>query len=200
MSRILSFPKGKKAAAATATPVDYKALAATLRAALEALPAQIPFWQIDHPLLKNQILPGRVANGKFIATVTNAVENSQALQTLGKFDLADAEDMLEFLRAFGPIVDVMAVLARDLQVTMDVRQAKVGVQALQVYYLAKGLGRDIGGAEVLSMAELMKRDLGRRGPKPRGKGVPTTTPQSPQTQSEQQTAEEQVSQELPKAA
>ncbi len=169
-------------AAPVPTRTHYQDLAATLRSALEAVAPQIPFWQAAHPTLRKAIRSGRSVNGKFIETVVAGVDSSPDLQALNKFDLAGAQDMLQFRAAFRPLVDQLLALSRDLLFTMDARQAKVGDQALQMYYLAKGLGRDIGGADILGLAENMGRDLGRKRPKSRGKGVPpplTPAPQQP---------------------
>ncbi len=164
------------------TRTHYQDLATTLRTALEAVAPQIPFWQAAHPTLRKAIRSGRAVNGKFIETVVAGVDSSPDLQALNKFDLPDAQDMLQFRAAFRPLVDQLLALSRDMLFTMDVRQAKVGQQALQMYYLAKGLGRDIGGADILSLAENMGRDLGRKRPKSRGSQVPppvTPAPQAP---------------------
>jgi hypothetical protein len=166
----------------TPTRTHYQDLATTLRTALEGLAPQIPFWQVVHPTLRKAIRSARVVNGKFIETVVAAVDSTPELQALNKFDLPDAQDMLQFRAAFRPLVDQLQALSRDLLFTMDTRQAKVGDKALQMYYLAKGLGRDIGGADILSLAENMGRDLGRKRPKPRGKATPppvTPAPQEP---------------------
>lgn len=164
----------------TPTRTHYQDLATTLRTALEAVAPQVPFWQIAHPTLRKAIRSGRAVNGKFIETVVAAVDSSAELQALNKFDLTDAQDMLQFRAAFRPLVDQLQALARDLLFTMDSRQAKVGDKALQLYYLAKGLGRDIGGADILSLAGNMARDLGRKRPKSRGSQVPPPAPPSPQ--------------------
>jgi hypothetical protein len=185
MAKVLQIPsKRRKATAAAGTsPVDFQALAASLRTALDAIPPQIPGWQISHPLLQSEILPARIATEKFIKAVTNAVAASPALQAIQKLDVAEAQEVLAFLDAFTPIVAQLAALTRDLQITMALRQANVGKQALQVYLVAKGLGRDIGGAAELTSAEQMQHALGLTGRKKRGKGVPQTTPQpSPQQQ------------------
>src|SRR5438105_3377527 len=106
MTKVLRFPNKRREAAAAdgTTPVDYKALAASLRTALEAIPPQIPDWQISHPLLQSEILPARIATEKFIKTVTDAVASSPALQALNKLDLNAAEELLTFLDAFTPIL------------------------------------------------------------------------------------------------
>jgi hypothetical protein len=111
----------------------------------------------------------------FIATVLGAVDRDPQLQKVDKFDIVEARDTLQFIEAFRPVIDQVEALLANLRFTCDARKARVVADGLQIYYLAKGLGRDPGSAAVASLAKNMKRDLNRPGRKSKSKGVPQPT-------------------------
>jgi hypothetical protein len=81
-----------------------------------------------------------------------------------KLDVTAARDTLQFLEAFRPVLDRIRALADSLEFTMKSRRASLTADALQIYAIAKAVGRDPRGAAVASHVEHLKRDLGRRGP------------------------------------
>ena len=93
--------------------------------------------------------------------------------------------MQKYKTAYQPIADLFLRIGKSLQFSIDARMASAGLKALQTYYLAKGLGRTVAGADALDAATKMSDALGWKGRGKKKKGVPQPQP---------------APQELPKAA
>jgi hypothetical protein len=117
------------------------------------------------------------------ATAIASVEQSPELQGVNKLDVSAARDTLQFIEAFRPVQDKVSAFANSLKFTIASRKATLAADALQIYFIAKGVARDPGAAAVASHVSNLKRDLGRRGPgkaasrakKPAPVTPPTTT-------------------------
>ena len=162
------------AADPTPTLTHYDQLAAQLVAAIAGLEASIPRFESSHPTTFDFVRGKRNVPADFIATVLAAVEENPELQRLGKFDVVEARDTLQFIDAFRPLVDRVAAFLRNVQFTMDSRKAKVAVSGLQIYDIAKGIARDPSSAVVATHVRNMKRDLRRARPKARSSSTPDT--------------------------
>ena len=162
----------------TPTVTHYKQLAASLIATMNELTARIPHFESFHPMTAAFIRQNRNFPREFIHTVLAAVQASSELQQLRKFDVSEAEDTLQFLDAFEPLLTQAEALVRDLRFTMDARRAKVTADGLQVYYLAKGITRDPSSAALTAHVDKMRQDLGRSRPKRREK-TPEPAPTQP---------------------
>jgi hypothetical protein len=82
-------------------------------------------------------------------------------------------DTLQLNLAYRPMVDSLFNLGKNLKYTLDSRMALLAADSLQVYYLAKGMGRDPDGADMLQFAEDLKRELARTNGKKAAKPLPS---------------------------
>lgn len=163
------------AADSTPTLTHYDQLASQVIAAIAGLEASIPRFETSLPSNFAFVQGKRNVPADFIATVLAAVEANPELQRLGKFDVVEARDTLQFINAFRPVVDRVTAFIRNVQFTMDSKKAKVAVSGLQIYDIAKGIARDPSSAVVGAHVRSMKRDLRRSRPKARS----SSTPDSP---------------------
>ena len=108
----------------------------------------------------------------FIATVVAAVDADPELQNVKKFNVDDARDTLQYMEAFRPLVDKLTAMRNNVKFSCDTRKAKTVVESLQLYAIAKGIGRDASSASVAAHVDNMKRDLKRPGRKTKLKEVP----------------------------
>jgi hypothetical protein len=192
MSREVETQSGVKAAADNNNPnpdpgtpagVDYAAMAANLRMMLEAVPQVVPHWQQFHPVDAKAIRGGRAVSDAFIAEVAGNVATTSELQSLNTFDVDEANDAQRYKTAYQPIAQLLLRIGRSLQFSIDSRMSKAGTQALQTYYLAKGLGRTSKFADALDAALAMSDVLNRKGrrkkevPQPQPAPEPTPAPE-----------------------
>jgi hypothetical protein len=162
----------------TPTITHYQEVAKQLGAALNAALALIPAFEVKHEATEKFVRTYQRFPNDFIATVLAAVEADPQLQVVNKFDVVEARDTLQFLEAFRPVADQAGALLASLKFTCAARKARVVADGLQIYQIAKGLGRDPGSAAVASHAKNMKRDLKRT-------GLRRTKPATPPPQTEQ---------------
>src|ERR1700748_1862175 len=182
MTRVVNPDLDRKAVAdpnnpdpGTPATVDYEAQADLLRTMLEAFPQTVPFWQPFHPVTAQAIRGGRAVPEAFITSVADGVAATPAVQALGTFDVTEVKDMQKYKTAYQPIADLLFRTWHSFQFSIDARMAKGGSAALQTYYLTKGLGRTVAGADALAAAKAMGDALGRKGRKPK-KEVPQPAP------------------------
>jgi len=161
----------------TPTTTHYQEVAKELSASLTAAMGQIPTFEAKHEDTEKFVRSHSSFPNDFIATVLAAVDADPQLQNVNKFDVTEARDTLQFLEAFRPVIDQIDALLANLKFTCASRKAKVVAAGLQIYEIAKGLGRDPGSASVASHAKNMKRDLKRPGPPRKAKPV-TPAPQT----------------------
>jgi len=148
---------------ATVTVTHYQQLAAEFMAALDEIATIIPKLEAAHFTTANFVRSHQNVPIEFLATAVAAVEQTPELQGVKKLDLFAARDTLQFIDAFRPVVDKFTAFAKSLQFTMSSRKASLAADALQIYYIAKGVARDPNSAGLASLIANMKRDLGRRG-------------------------------------
>jgi hypothetical protein len=161
----------------TPTITHYQDVARQFSASFITSMALIPAFEPKHESTAKFVQSHSGFPNDFIATVLSAVEADSQLQNVQKFDVVEARDTLQYLEAFRPVIDQVEAFLANLKFTCSARKARVVADGLQIYEIAKGLGRDPGSASVASHAKNMKRDLKRPGPPRKKKEVPT-----PQTQ------------------
>jgi hypothetical protein len=145
------------------TVTFYQQVADQFMKDLDATMAAIPALEISH-VTKVKFVNGHLnVPEPFLATVTAAVEQTPALQAVKKLDVISGRDRLQYIAAFRPVRDKVAAFLDMIDFTIASKQASLASESLQVYYIAKGLARDEGGADIALHVENMKRDLGRRG-------------------------------------
>lgn len=150
-------------APATLTITYYQQLAEQVTAALDAASAIVP------PLDEREFAGAADARRRlnipieFLGTAIVSVERIPALQAVRKLDVRMGRDTLQYIDAFRPVVDKLVAFTTRLLLTLQTRQAALTGEALQIYDIAKGLGRDSKDPEVGAAVAALQRDLGRRG-------------------------------------
>ena len=163
----------------TPTITHYQEVAKAVSAALTAITTLIPSFEAMHPDSVRFVRGHQGFPNDFIATVLAAVEADPQLQSVNKFDVAEARDALQYIEAFRSVIDQVEALLANIKFSCAVRKARVIANGLQVYQIAKGLGRDPQSASVASHARNMKRDLKRPGSKRSKAADPAPVPQTP---------------------
>jgi hypothetical protein len=117
---------------------------------------------------------------KVISTAIAAVERSPELLGVKGFSAAEARDRMQLLEAFEGTADRAEAFAADLRFTIKLTRAQLASASLQIYGMAKTLGRDPENAEIAVHAANLGRDLGRKGTgrKKEEKKQPGTPPAS----------------------
>jgi len=157
----------------TPTVTHYKQLAEDFIHRIDELTASIPNVQPSHELTAGFVRRRQNVPDEFLKTTIAAVEQSPELLAVKKLDPAEANDAVQFIDAFRPVLDRIGVFQKDLRHTIRTRRALLGSDALQIYAIGKGLARDAGSAGVASHVENMGRDLGRARPSKRKAVKPT---------------------------
>jgi len=150
---------------------------------LDRIVAALPALSTAHPTTAKFVRGHQTIPPEFLAAVVAAVEQTPVLQATQKFDTVAGRNALQMLEAFTPLVNRVAALHDALLFTMRSTKAWLGASGLQIYAVSKGLARDpgasVGSASITSHLAVMKRTLGRKGPRgPKAEPSPTT-PQPP---------------------
>jgi hypothetical protein len=101
----------------------------------------------------------------FISDATAAVKSSD-VDLIKVLDPAEVQNVLQFVEAFKPLVEVSAALTAGLGFTVKVQYAHAASAALDAYAIAKSLALNGDGA-MQRHVENMSRSLGRKQPRPR---------------------------------
>jgi ABC-type transporter Mla subunit MlaD len=146
----------------TPTVTHYQQLADEFTRRMDEIIAIIPRLEAAHKTTSPFVRSHQRVPKVFLATAISEVERHAPLKALNKLDPVNSRDALQFVDAFGPVLDRVSAFRKMLRFTLMARKATVAADALQIYYLAKGLSRDPNSAELLSVVENLKRDLGKR--------------------------------------
>jgi hypothetical protein len=157
------------------TVTGYQQLADDFMKALDALITGLPPMETSHPSTSPFVRGKLNIPRPFLESTVAAVEQSPELQALNKLDSVKGRETLQFLEAFRTVHDKLTGFSKDLKFTLEARHAALANDALQIYYLAKGVIRDPNSPAVTHHVENMKRDLARKG---RKKAAPSA-PQPP---------------------
>ena len=147
------------------TVTRYQQLADDFSKALDEIAAIIPRLEASHPATANFVRSHVNVPAEFLATAIAVVDQTPELQALNKLNVSAARDTLQFIEAFRPMQDKVTAFADSLKFTIASRKASLAADALQIYYIAKGVARDPGAASVASLVQNLGRDLGRQGRK-----------------------------------
>jgi hypothetical protein len=137
-------------------------LAAKVSAALDAVAAMIPALEVPHPSTRRRVRGGRTVSKKSIISAIETVKASPVLQKLKVMDVDEASAAPQFIAAFRPVADQLALLLASVSYTIELRKAVLAAATLRTYAVAKALARDPTGASLISHIENIKRDLGRK--------------------------------------
>ncbi|HEY0157443.1 MAG TPA: hypothetical protein VGF28_09180 [Thermoanaerobaculia bacterium] len=149
----------------TPTLTHYQQVSDRVVAMLDEAIAMIPQFQIKHPTTAKFVNGHLNIPVPFMEKAVAGVANSPSLQAVSKLDVMAARNTLQLNEAFRHVVDKLFNLAKNLKYTLDTGVAILGADSLQVYSVAKALGRDPAGADMLQFAADLKRELNRPGPK-----------------------------------
>ncbi len=170
----------------------YAAAVATIQQALDTIAAAMPQ---KPPALEAAplkfIRQRQSVKPELMDKAATAAESATLLQSL--IDVPDTRDTLAFNAAFLPVFERMALMAGDLKLSIDMRRAKSGTAALNVYSAAKrmsqqGFGGSALAGHVANMKPLVKRGPGKKkGSKvtPPATTTAPTAPSAPSPHSEQ---------------
>jgi hypothetical protein len=149
----------------------HQQLAAELMESLDQFAARIPGLEGAHESKMDFVRSHVNVPFEFLGSAIAAVEQTPELQAGHRLDVDDARDALQFIAAFRPAADKLALILGMLRFTLASRKAGLAAEALQIYSLAKGYARDPQGAEIGNHVANMRRDLGRSG-RPRTRRAP----------------------------
>jgi hypothetical protein len=147
----------------TPTTTHYQEVAKQLIAAFTAATGLIPAFEAKHKATAKFVQSHSGFPNDFISTVLAAVDADPQLQNVDKFDVVEARDTLQYLEAFRPVIQQVETLLENMKFSCAARKARVVADGLQIYAIAKGLGRDPGSASVATLAKVMRQDLNRPG-------------------------------------
>jgi hypothetical protein len=155
------------------TLTHFQELAAQLKTAIGAVLAEIPEFDLGHDNNAHFVSAHQSVPAEFIGTVASSIDPAQIGTNI--FDPADAQNVLQFVEAFRPLVNDAAALAAGLDFTVKAQYARVAAGALNAYAITKRLAHK-GDATTKLHVQNMRRDLGRTRVRPRAKTTPQTTP------------------------
>jgi len=137
----------------------YDVAAAQFIAALDAAIALIPFFVQRHPENEKFVQRYLSFSDKLVPKAIAAAEACPELAATKKFNVAKALAAGQFDTAFRTVIDTVDELSTNLKFTRQVLKAEAIADALQLYAIAKGIGRDPSSADVAAHADIMKRNL-----------------------------------------
>lgn len=138
----------------------YEQLVVNLNAAIDALVAQIPEFQVAHPSNTKFVRSHQNVPLEFSAAAAAAVNDSPQLQATNTLDVNQAREALQFISAFQPLYDKVKLLSQNLKFTIMERRAQVTVKAQMVYGVSKQFVRD-PESEIAGHVKVMQSHLAR---------------------------------------
>ena len=142
----------------TPTTTLYQKLAAAMISSMEATAAEVPGYGDDLSDVGRvqKLLPRDV-----IAMAVFAVEGSEELTGIDLLNSVETRDTLQFSEAFRPAVDHILGIARRLTLMMDVREARAGRAALNIYGVMRRLVRNPDNTHLVAHVERIRAELRR---------------------------------------
>ncbi len=144
----------------TLTVTRYEKLAEAMMAEITATANQIPGYLDDLSGIGKRIR--KSVPPSVIFMVVTAVEASPELAGVNQLDTVETRDTLQFSEAFRPAVAHILGVAKRLELIMDVREAKAGRNALNVYSIARRVARNPNNTRVAVNVEAIRAELRRR--------------------------------------
>ncbi len=147
----------------TPTITAHKQLADEILRDLDAIQAKIERLEREFPEHADQIRAHVNVPVPFMISTIALVEETPDLAGTKKLDPLEGRDTLQFLEAFGMVHDRMMAMARRLKLNLKSRKARLAMQSLQIYGIAKTLLRSGSTAEFAARVEILGHYLGPRG-------------------------------------
>jgi len=154
-----------------ATVTHYREKADEVRKLIEAVRAAIP--SIDVPVEMTLSSPVPSLKDSFIATASGMYDGSSDLQTFPAINVNGAEDTLQYMDAFRPVILLLENQIRHIKLQFRARKKAASENALRVYDVAKAVQRVTPGTDLDAHIGSLKAQLGRR------KKAKAATPKTP---------------------
>ena len=149
---------------------DAARLAEQVRQALTAREELIEKLRYPHPETRRRTRGARTVSPDFIQAMVEIVERFPMLENVGPLKPSQAQERMEFIDAFRPILRQAQTFTDALSYTLESVHAELAEEALQVYRIASALARNEANAELAARLEVPTKILGRKGgKKPRAK-------------------------------
>ncbi|HEX9986190.1 MAG TPA: hypothetical protein VGF69_23220 [Thermoanaerobaculia bacterium] len=157
----------------TLTITQYKQMADAILGELSNIAGLMP--QLEKQVATRKFVRSHLnARIEFLETAVAAVEMMPQLQVLNKLDVPSAQDALQFITAFRPVLDQVLALAQALKFTLDSKRAALTTDAQNIYRISVAMAQDGGSGALSAHVAAMKRERRRRRPVPEEQEVPTT--------------------------
>jgi hypothetical protein len=140
----------------------YQQLAIDLTATLNAFRGSIPGLQRASAEAKILVQRKRRIPRPFVTAAVGSLSASPELQGLKQVSTEQATDDDQFVAAIRPLAMTLVNLGKDLQHTVEAREAQQVTRAQMIYAVARGLSLDRDSAAVAPFVETMKRTRARR--------------------------------------
>jgi hypothetical protein len=167
-------------AADTTTITHYQQLAGQLATSMNAVLAEIPKFEMPQRSKTRSVGHRQSVPPDFIGDATAAVKSSE-VSLIKVLDPTEVQNLLQFVEAFKPLVEVSAALAAGLDFTVKVQYSRAASAALDAYAIAKRLALN-GDGSMQRHVQNMSRSLGRKQPHPRAKAKAPAPPATPSVQ------------------
>jgi hypothetical protein len=138
---------------------EFDVAAAKVSEGLNALIPLMPEWEPKHPETEAFVKRFSSFSVSVISGVIAAVESNPELAKVGKFNVDKARRGLQCLTALRKTVDDAEEFSTNARFTYSSVKAREMFDALQMYQIIKGIGRDPSSAGVAAHAKLIKRGL-----------------------------------------
>ena len=139
-------------------------LAAEIFEAIEGIIARIGRLESAHPMTAPFVRGGRTVSDDAIISMIAAVQQEPVLAQLGTFDVDDARAMMQFNESFRHVLDRINALASSVSFTMEAWKARIVFDLFRTYDIMKGLARHPDHADLGAHVEILRREIGRKGP------------------------------------
>lgn len=106
----------------------------------------------------------------FVELAAFAVTNHTALARPASLPPAEMRDLMQFAAAFDAVADEFEMMCRFIRHSAAAARPKAGHEALTVYLLIQRLAKRPETADLAPIAETMRRALGKRIRKGKGRG------------------------------
>ncbi|HJQ38507.1 MAG TPA: hypothetical protein VKB93_15320 [Thermoanaerobaculia bacterium] len=147
-------------APSTLTITHYQQLAAEFSAELDRVLSMFPATDPARSASEDFVRSRRSVPLVFMGTAIAGVQETPELQAIKKLDVNEGRDTLQFIDAFRPVIDKVDRFQKELAARMNVRQALLAEDSLQIYEVVKGLVRGKRSGPMATLAANLKRDLG----------------------------------------
>ena len=130
---------------------------------LDRIVAKFPKLEIQHRVQANDMRAHVNVPIPFLDAAIFVTEETPKIKKAAWLVPAEGSDTLQYLDAFRWVDEKLVAVRTELRFTMMSRRAKLALQALQVFSLARNFARDQSVAGIDALVEILRRTLGKRG-------------------------------------